>query len=90
MKWWIYDKWQNFKADVKRAWLSLTIWVNGVTGAIIGALLLIPVDQVLALMPQLQPYLSSDVFRTAMVILLIFNAINAGLRFKTTKALRDK
>lgn len=90
MKEWLKDKLTNFKADLKKAWLSLTIWFNGLGSAIITILLSLPIDSVIAYVPQFQPYISDEVFRTAMVILLAFNGINIMLRFKTTKALKDK
>lgn len=90
MQEWLKDKLTNLKADLKRAWLSLTIWFNGVISAIISALLALPIDSVIAYVPQFQPYISDQGFRTAMVILLAVNGINIALRFKTTKALKDK
>lgn len=90
MKYWLYDLYQNFKADIKRWYKSLTILVNGITGAVITAFLGFPADAVISFMPQLEPYVSSEMFRTAMVILLVYNGINTALRFKSTKALRDK
>lgn len=90
MKFWLFDKWQNLKADLKRWYTSSTIWINGVTASLISAFLSFPADAVIAFMPQLEPYVSSEMFRTAMVILLVYNGINTALRFKSTKALRDK
>lgn len=90
MKYWLYDLYQNFKADIARWHTSWTIWLNGVTGSVITAFLSFPVDAVIAFMPQLEPYVSSELFRTAMVILLAYNFLNTALRFKSTKALRNK
>jgi len=90
LKFWLFDKLQNFKSDLKRWHTSWTIWINGVTGSLITAFLSFPADAVIAFMPQLEPYVSSELFRTAMAILLAYNFINTALRFKTTKALRNK
>jgi hypothetical protein len=79
---WIKDKLNDLLADVKRAYVSLTIWVNGVVLTIISIL---PLAQ--DYFPQMQEYLSPSFYKAAMGAIVFINII---LRFKTTTALRDK
>lgn len=90
MKYWIHDKKVNLVSDLKRIHTSLTMWFNSVVAGVASFLLALPVDAVISYMPQFQPYISDEAFRTAMQILILINGINIALRFKTTKALRDK
>lgn len=90
MKTWIKDVYENMRGDMKRAHKSLTLWFNGVVAAVSSALLALPVDQVIAFMPQFQPYLEDALFKNIMLILIAVNGINMMLRFRTNKALRDK
>ena len=68
--------------DIKRAYLSMTIWVNGVVMAALGAL---PYAQ--ESFPQIQDYVSPEFYKHAMLGIIVANIL---LRFKTTKPLRDK
>lgn len=61
---------------------SLTMWFNGLFVAVIGAS-----DQVVQLIPQMKPYLTTQNFERAMLGVLIANVL---LRIKTTKSLKDK
>jgi hypothetical protein len=88
--WWLYDKWTDFKDDCKKAHKSLTVWFSGIISSIIGLLLSLPLDSVIAFMPTLQPYLEDEKFRDAMLILLCVNFVFTALRFKTNKAMRQK
>ena len=90
MKYWLHDKKVNLIADLKRIHKSWTMLFNGLSSGISAFILLLPIDQAIAIMPQLEPYIASDTFRTAMQVLIIVNGINMALRMKTTKALRDK
>jgi hypothetical protein len=82
MKYWLHDKKVNLICDLKRIHTSMTIWFNGVVGMV--ALYL---PELLTLMPQLQEYMEAPDYATWMKVLLIGNFL---LRFKTTKAMRDK
>ena len=79
---WIKDKTKHILADLKRAHRSVTIWFNGL---IATAFFLIP--EAIAYLPQLKDYVSEDMYKTGMVVLLVGNMI---LRFKTASALRNK
>lgn len=82
MKYWLYDKYQNIKDDTKSAWKSWTIRFNTAVGTLATFL-----PDLIAIMPDLQEYIEAPTYKTWMLILLVGNFI---LRFKTTKALRDK
>lgn len=82
MKFWLYDKWQNFKADTKSAWKSWTIIFNSGIGIVSTFL-----PDIIALMPDLQEYIEAPTYKTWMIILLVGNFI---LRYKTDKPLRNK
>lgn len=76
------DKWAQIVADLQKAHKSATIFFN----AVIGTSLVFLPDAV-ASFPQLQPYIPDAVFKHGMVILIAGNML---LRFKTTRAMRDK
>lgn len=79
---WLKDLFTGVLADVKRAYVSLTIWVNGIALTIIGVL---PLAQDYA--PQIQEYISPSLYKQMMLIIVVANIL---LRFKTHTALRDK
>lgn len=79
---WLKDKLYGLWLDVQRAYVSLTIWVNGIALTVIG---LLPLAQDYA--PQLQAYISPDLYKQMMLVLVIANIL---LRFKTSSALRNK
>jgi hypothetical protein len=79
---WLKDTLNGFWQDVKRAYVSMTIWVNGIALTVISIL---PLAQDYA--PQLQAYISPDLYKQMMLVLVIANIL---LRFKTSTALRDK
>lgn len=72
----------KLKAKLKGSWRSFTIWFNGITGTVIVAL---PTAQ--DQFPQLQGYVSSDVYKWAMGAIVV---ANIALRFKTNADLADK
>lgn len=82
MKYWMFDKYNNLKDDILSAHRSMTIWFNSVVGSV--ALFL---PDLIALMPDLQEYIDAPTYKTWMLVLLVGNF---ALRFKTTKALRNK
>lgn len=82
VKTWIKDKLADIKDDLKRIHKSVTIWLIAVVGLLSEA-----VPQITAFMPDLQPYLPEPNYQVLMRVLLIGGFV---LRFKTTKALRDK
>ncbi len=71
-----------FIARFKKAWLSLTIWVNGIAATI---WLFLPELQMT--FPQLQAYVPDNIYKYGMAILIIANIV---LRFKTTQDLIEK
>lgn len=79
---WLTDLFNGIMADVKRAYVSMTIWVNGIALTIMG---LLPLAQDYA--PQLQEYISPELYKQMMLIIVVANIL---LRFKTSSALRDK
>jgi len=79
---WIKDKLKLIYADFLRSWKSFTVWVNGVALAVLSGL---PMAQ--ESFPQLQQYISPNLYKQAMTVLIVANIL---LRFKTNKALRDK
>jgi hypothetical protein len=72
----------RFRADLAKAHKSLTLWFNGVAGALIAAL---PFAQ--EQLPQLQDYVSANVYHYLMAVVVAGNIL---LRFKTRSALADK
>ena len=79
---WLTDLFNGLVADIKRAYVSMTIWVNGVALTVIGIL---PLAQDYA--PQLQEYISPNLYKQMMLIIVLANIF---LRFKTSSKLRDK
>lgn len=82
MKYWLYDTYNNLKADAAASYKSWTIIFNSAVGTIATFL-----PDLITLMPDLQEYIEAPTYKTWMLVLLIGNFL---LRFKTTKALRDK
>lgn len=70
------------KAKLAGARKSWTAWFNGLT-LIIVPLLPMAADS----LPQLQPYVPDNLFKYAMLVVLV---ANLALRFKTKTALQDK
>lgn len=82
MRQYLKDLCAKLKADLAKAHKSLTIWFNGAMGvAVVG----LPMAQ--DSMPQLQDYLSANLYHYAMGALIVGNII---LRFKTTSSLAEK
>jgi len=79
---WLKDLLNGLWSDLKRSYVSLTIWVNGISLTVISFL---PMAQDYA--PQIQEYISPSLYKQMMVVLVIANIL---LRFKTSSALRDK
>ncbi len=75
-------KWQMIKWRLQGSIRSLTIWVNGLFGA-----LLLGLPDLQASLPQLQSYVPADAFRYAMGVVIVANIL---LRFKTNKDLAAK
>jgi hypothetical protein len=73
---------EKFKAKLQGAWKSFTVWVNGVAAVVLA---LLPFLQ--QQLPALQPYLGADIYRNAMLALVV---INIALRFKTDRGLESK
>jgi hypothetical protein len=73
---------QNFVAKLKNAWRSKTVWFNAGAG-----LALAYSNEILQLMPQLQPVLGADHFQAAITTITIANVV---LRFVTTHPLEAK
>lgn len=76
------DKLKSFMKQLQNSWKSWTIWVNGIAGAFLAGL---PMLQ--ETLPQLQAYVSADLFKYAMASVITANLL---LRFKTKTALGDK
>lgn len=72
------------KTRLQLARRSFTVWFNGVVSAAVGTLLTLPVEQVIAYLPQMQPYLTSEAFRRAMVGMMVVNLISMVLRVRKT------
>jgi len=68
--------------DVLRLHKSLTVWFNSLLAFVAFAL-----PEILAFLPQLREYVPEDNYKLLMGIALVGNFL---IRFKTTKALRDK
>ena len=79
---WLKDLLNGLWSDLKRSYVSLTIWVNSVALTLISALPYIQEN-----FPAIQDYIQPDFYKNAMGILIVLNII---LRFKTSSALRDK
>ena len=79
---WLKDELNGLLLDLKRVYVSLTIWVNGIALAAVSFLPLIQ-----DYFPQMQEYLSPSFYKGAMGTIV---AINIILRFKTSSKLRDK
>jgi len=79
---WLKDLLNGLWSDLKRAYVSLTIWVNSVALTLISALPYIQEN-----FPAIQNYIHPNFYKNAMGILIVLNII---LRFKTKSALRDK
>lgn len=73
---------QKFIDKLKNAWRSKTVWFNMAAG-----LCLTYSDQILQLMPQLQPVLGSQNFQTALTVITVANVV---LRFVTSHPLEAK
>lgn len=69
-------------ARLRGAKRSLTIWFNGIAGALV---LVLPVAQ--EVFPQMSGYIPQDTYRLLMGLII---AANILLRFKTTVDLADK
>lgn len=67
---------------IKGARKSLTIWFNGLTLAAITL-----IDLIQPAIPQLQGYVTPEVFKAVGLTVLI---LNIALRFKTSESLKDK
>jgi hypothetical protein len=73
---------QKFIDKLKNAWRSKTIWFNTVVG-----LGLLYSDQILQLLPQLQPVLGAQHFQTILTAVTVANVV---LRFVTQHPLEAK
>jgi len=73
---------KNLILKIKNSWKSLTIWFNGL---IVTGLAFIEYSN--TAFPLLQPYLPSEHYGKAM---LVIAGINLFLRFKTSQSLADK
>jgi len=72
----------SFLYKLKRAHKSLTIWLNGVAGALITGLPMLQDS-----LPALSQYVPDQAFKYAMGLVIVMNIM---LRFKTTTSLGDK
>jgi len=79
---WFKDKYVTILADLRRAHVSATVWVNGLALTALEALPFLKEN-----FPELQDYVSPDFYRQAMTVIVVANII---LRFKTNSALRNK
>lgn len=79
---WLRDKWKELKLDLAKSHKSLTILFNTSLAGIAFA-----IPELIAFIPQLQDYLPEADYKKLMIVALVGNFI---LRFKTTKAVRDK
>ena len=82
MKTWIIDKCRELNCDIRKLHKSLTVWFNAVLASIAFAL-----PELINFVPSLREYILEDNYKLLMAICLIGNFI---IRFRTTKALRDK
>lgn len=67
---------------IQGAWKSLTVWANAAF-----ANLILFAEPLKEYVPQVQPYLTGDNFKTLFLVVI---ALNVALRFKTTKSLAEK
>lgn len=68
--------------DVAKIHRSVTVWFNSALAFVAFAL-----PEVVAFLPQLREYVPEDNYKLLMAVALVGNFI---IRFRTTKALRDK
>lgn len=79
---WMEDILTGLMEDLKRAYKSWTIIVNGIAIVVLEV-----IPYAVQSLPDLQDYLSPEFYKHAMTVLIVVNLI---LRFKTKSALRDK
>lgn len=80
---WLKDKLLDLRDDLKRIYKSWTVWFN-----VVGLPLLVAYwPQIWDALPQLATVLSEDKYKA---LFTIGSIVNVLLRFKTSKALRDK
>ena len=82
MKAWINDTLKSIWADFLKIHKSLTIWLNGIALSLAAGLPMLQDS-----FPQLQQYISPEMYKQGMMWIIILNII---VRFKTTSALKDK
>lgn len=70
------------KDRLRNCWRSVTVWFNGAVGTL---MLILPIAQ--ASFPQMEGYLSEDLYKAVMAVVIAANII---LRFKTTADLAEK
>lgn len=82
MKTWLIDKCKEFSCDILKLHKSITVWFNAVLASIAFAL-----PELISFVPSLKDYIPEDNYKLLMAICLVGNFL---IRFRTTKALRDK
>ena len=73
---------EAFVDKLSNIWRSKTIWFNAGLAALIPIL-----PELINLIPQLEPYLPTDTYKTLTLVGLVGNVV---LRFMTTKSLAQK
>jgi len=82
MKDYLKDLLARFKADLRRAHKSITIWFNGVLG-----LLAMVLPFALEQLPAMQAYLPAQIYNYMMGAVVLGNIV---LRFRTSQRLAEK
>ena len=82
MKEWLKDKLELIKADLKKAWLSMTIWFGVICEGVIEYL-----PEITRAVSESEEYMLPETYKRIMQGIVFVNML---LRFKTTKALRHK
>lgn len=83
MREWLKDKLAEIKDDLKRAHTSWTVWFNIVAFPLLTAYW----PQIWDAIQQLQPFMPDSKYQ---ILMAVNGVVNVILRFKTTKALRNK
>lgn len=82
MKAWLKDKLELIKADLKKAWMSMTIWFGMICEVAIEYL-----PEITKAVSESEEYMLPETYKRIMQGIVLINML---LRFRTTKALRHK
>jgi len=82
MKAWLKDKRTNFKADLARAHRSVTIWFGLVAELVVEFM-----PEIARAVTEMESYVLPETYKRIMQVIVFVTML---IRFRTTKALRNK